>query len=101
MKRRVWIRIILIAIVILLIATFLYKVYQVKSFQKDLRPPTEKEKQEITNILNNNTKTAGYQICFGNVFTEGKQELIQVQLKGGNIKRSCTINLENKTIIRK
>jgi cell division protein FtsL len=92
--------IVIVIIVILLITTLFYRIYQVKNFQKDLRPTTETEKQEIIEILNQNMNITGYEIIFGKVFTRGNEVLIQVQLKKGVLTKSYLINLENKSLVR-
>jgi amino acid transporter len=104
-KRRfsklLFLKIILLIIGILLIATIFYRIYQVKSFQKDLRPVTEAEKQKIIEILSENMNITGSQIIFGNVIMNGHGTLVQVQVKEGNFKRSYLINLDNNNLVRK
>lgn len=92
--------IIVAIIIILLITTIFYRIYQIKNFQKDLRPITETEKQKIIEILNENMDIAGYEISFGNVFIKGDETLVQVQLKNGNMKKTYLINLESNSLVR-
>jgi hypothetical protein len=99
MKKSSIFKIVFLVIIILLIATLFYEIYQVKSFKKDLRPATEIEKQEIIEILNENINTTGYEIIFGNVLTEKDKILIQVQLKKGNSREHYLIDLNEKRLI--
>jgi anionic cell wall polymer biosynthesis LytR-Cps2A-Psr (LCP) family protein len=94
-------KIILLIIAILLIATILYKIYQVKNFQKDLRPITEEEKQKIIEILNENMNVTSSDIIFGNVIENEHGRLVQVQVKEGNLRKSYLINLDNNSLVRK
>jgi hypothetical protein len=94
-------KIILLIIGILLIATIFYRIYQVKSFQKDLRPLTEAEKQRVISILSENMNITGSQIIFGNVIMNARGTLVQVQVRNGSFKRSYLINLDNNNLVRK
>jgi hypothetical protein len=85
----------------LLIATIFYRIYQVKSFQKDLRPLTEAEKQRVISILSENMNITGSQIIFGNVIMNARGTLVQVQVRNGSFKRSYLINLDNNNLVRK
>jgi len=100
MKKSSLFQIVLIILVILLIATIFYKISQVQSFKKDLRPTTELEKQKIIEILSAEINTTGYEISFGNVLTKGDKTFVQVQLKKDNIKKSYLINLNNESLVR-
>jgi hypothetical protein len=62
MKKSLILKLIFLIILLLLIATVFYRIYQVKDFEKNLREPTEIEKQKIINILNSNMNTTGYEI---------------------------------------
>lgn len=101
MKRGLIFKIVILIIAILVVASLFYKFYQIKSFRNDLRPVTEAEKQKIMNILNEEFNTTGYEIIFGNVFTDENETLVQVQLKDGNSKKTYLINLRNESLVRK
>jgi hypothetical protein len=85
----------------LLVATIFYRIYQVKSFQKDLRPVTEEEKQKIISILSANMNITGSEVIFGNVIIEGHGTLVQVEVKERNFKKSYLINLDKNSLVRK
>jgi hypothetical protein len=102
MKKPTLFRIIIILvaiIVILLLTTLFYRLYQVKNFQKDLRPLTYSERQQVIDILNNNFDIMGYDINIGNVYIKGNERLVQVQIKKGVLNKSYIINLENNSLI--
>ncbi len=82
-------------------ATLAYRIYQFQNIKQDLRPTSELERQKIVEILNKSIDTAGYEIIFGNVLTEGNETFVQVQLKKDNFQKSYLINLKNESFVRK
>jgi len=101
MRKLSVIKIALLIVGILLVVTIFYKVYQVKSFQKDLREPTYLEKQKIVEILNKKMNVSSSDIIYGNVLMNGHGTLVQVQVKEGNLRKSYLINLDNNNFVRK
>lgn len=99
MKKSTMFKIFLVVILVLFIATLVYRIYQVKNFQKDLRETTGEEKQKIIDILDENMNIAGYDLTFGNVFTDKNQTFVRVQLKKDNLKKSYLINLDSNTLV--
>lgn len=78
----------------------MYRIYQVKNFQNDLRPLTEAEKQKVIGILSSNMNLTGSEIIFGNVYTDMNETLVRVQVKNGTFKKSYLINLDKNILVR-
>jgi hypothetical protein len=100
MKKSTVFKIVIVIFAIFIIGTAIYRVYQVNSFQKNLRDTTLSEKQQIIGLLNQNIDTSNYQIIFGKVITHRNERLVQVQLKKDNIRKIYSINLENNSLVR-
>jgi hypothetical protein len=100
-KRLPILKIALVIIGILLVAALLYKIYQVKDFQNNLREPTDAEKQQIVHILNEKLGITSTDIIFGNVLMDAHGTLVQVQVKEGNLRKIYLINLDNNNLVRK
>ena len=101
MRKLSILKIALIIVGILLIATVLYAIYQVKSIQKDLRPLTEVEKQKVVSIQSVNINLTDSQVIYGNVITSGHETFVQVQVREGHFKKSYLINLNTNSLVRK
>jgi anionic cell wall polymer biosynthesis LytR-Cps2A-Psr (LCP) family protein len=101
MRKLSLLKIAFIIVGILLVATIFYRIYQVKSFQKDLRPVTEEEKQKIISILSANMNITGSEVIFGNVIMNAHGTLVQVEVKERNFKKSYLINLDKNSLVRK
>jgi len=89
-----------IILFILVIAFFLNIAY-FGNFHKNLKPITDAEKQKAIEILNKTITTTGYQIKFGRVYAPNHNELIQIELLNGTLKKQYLVDIKTERVVKK
>ena len=101
MKKPSVFKIVLFIIVIILFASFLFKLIYFDHIHKNVRPVSEQEKQRAIDILNKSVNLEGYQINVFSDYLPKTNNIVMVELTQGNLKKHYFIDLEKSRILRK
>ena len=101
MKKSIIIIIIVIVIMLILISNLIFSVLFLNKFHRNMRPPTDQEKEQCIKIINNTLGIDDNDVVFGNVFEARDKKLVQIEIFKNNTKKLYIIDLNKGKIVRK